>query len=351
MFKQNKLDQLNAYLNKCVDQGVFPGCNIAIITPTDAWVSSVGNKQIQPTVEKNDLNTIYDLASISKVLVTTTCILKLIEEGALTLKTKIAEILPDFKQTELTIHDCITHSSGLHPDINGYKSMKDDKEMLDAVNNMELNFPTGTKVVYSDVNFILLGLVVAKLKGSLDGFATECMFKPLQMKDTCYNPSPSLYSRCAAYEDIPERGGIVRGVVHDGKAFKFHGVSGHAGVFSTLEDVSHYLKMLLNNGVFKGEEFFSPRTIELLQKCSTVGLNESRSVGWLLSDPNYALGDYTSDCTLYHTGFSGPSIIVDFKHQCAVCILANRVHPTRSNVKILTARNNIHNLALQAIKD
>ena len=150
---------------------------------------------------------------------------------------------------------------------------------------------------------------------------------------------------------MESRGGVVRGVVHDGKAFKLGGVSGHAGVFSTLEDISHYITMLLNDGVYNGQRFFSKRTIELLQKCQTVGLNEKRSIGWVLSDPNYALGDYASDACLYHTGFSGPSIIVDFKLGIGVVTLANRVHPTRSNTKILTARNNIHNLALQAADD
>ena len=193
------------------------------------------------------------------MLVTTTCVLKLIEEGTITLKTKIADILPQFGQKELTIKDCITHSSGLPADINGYKQMKDDAEMIEAVWKMELEYPTGTQVKYSDVNFILLGLVIAKLKGSLDGYAKQVMFDPLEMSETGYRPDASLRLRCCAEEVMESRGGVVRGVVHDGKAFKLGGVSGHAGVFSTLEDISHYITMLLNDGVYKGKQFFSKR--------------------------------------------------------------------------------------------
>ena len=351
MVNEKKLEALKQYLQQCVEEGIFPGCNCSVITKDDKWTCSVGYKQLVPEKEANGLDTIYDLASISKVLVTTTCILKLIEEGTITLKTKIADILPQFGQKELTIKDCITHSSGLPADINGYKQMKDDADMIEAVWKMELEYPTGTQVKYSDVNFILLGLVIAKLKGSLDGYAKQVMFDPLEMSETGYRPDASLRLRCCAEEVMESRGGVVRGVVHDGKAFKLGGVSGHAGVFSTLEDISHYITMLLNDGVYKGKQFFSKRTIELLQKCQTVGLNEKRSIGWVLSDPNYALGDYASDACLYHTGFSGPSIIVDFKLGIGVVTLTNRVHPSRSNTKILTARNNIHNLALQATDD
>ena len=339
MVNEKKLEALKQYLQQCVEEGIFPGCNCAVITKDDKWTCSVGYKQLVPEKEANGLDTIYDLASISKVLVTTTCILKLIEEGTITLKTKIADILPQFGQKELTIKDCITHSSGLPADINGYKQMKDDAEMIEAVWKMELEYPTGTQVKYSDVNFILLGLVIAKLKGSLDGYAKQVMFDPLEMSETGYRPDASLRLRCCAEE------------VMESHCDAMDFLSANAGVFSTLEDISHYITMLLNDGVYKGKRFFSKRTIELLQKCQTVGLNEKRSIGWVLSDPNYALGDYASDACLYHTGFSGPSIIVDFKLGIGVVTLTNRVHPSRSDTKILTARNNIHNLALQATDD
>lgn len=344
-----KLNQLKTYLEQLVQQGAAPGMNCGVVTKEEAWFTSVGDKQLVPTREENDLDTIYDLASISKVLVTTTCILKLMEEGVLTLKTKICDILPQFSQKQITVRDCITHSSGLPADIDSYKLMKDQEEMTQAVWKMNCEYETGTQVKYSDVNFILLGWVVAKLKGSLDGYAKQVMFEPLDMKDTMYCPDASLKQRCSAEEVMESRGGTVRGEVHDGKAHKLGGISGHAGVFSTVEDISHFLNMLLNKGVYQGKRFFSQQTIELLQKCQTPTLNEKRSIGWILSDPNYSLGDYYSDACLFHTGFAGPSIHIDFKHGIAVVVLANRVHPTRDNTKILAARNTIANLALQCL--
>ena len=341
--------KLNVFLEECVDKGVFPGADFAMITKDKVKIMHVGSKQLIPEKLENDGTTIWDLASISKVLVTTTCILKLMEEGLITLKTKISDVLPEFGRTEITIKDCITHSSGLPADINGYKQMTTE-EMYEAVNKIVPEYEKGTKVVYSDVNFILLGLVVKALKGSLDGYAKEAMFEPLNMKDTCYCPDESKYDRCAAYEVIENRGGVVRGMVHDGKAYKFYGVSGHAGVFSTIEDISHYVQMLLNDGVYEGKRFFSPVTIDLLKKCQKAHLNERRSIVWVISDENYALGDYFSEHSLYHTGFSGSSMLIDLDRGVGFVCLNNRVHTTRNNRLILEVRNNLHNLAYQCLE-
>ena len=335
------LGKLDALLNELMNDGIAAGLNIAVMTPEQKWIKTYGNRQNVPTVEKATLDTIWDLASCSKVLVTTTCILKLREEGLLDLDTKVKDILPKLADETLTVKECITHTSGYPADINGYKAMTPE-EMIEAVWQMKKLPELENKVNYSDVNFILLGLIVKELKGSLDGYAKEVMFEPLKMNNTTYNPAPELKERCAAYEDIPARGGVVRGVVHDGKGFKFNGVSGHAGVFSTIEDVTHYVEMLFNDGVYHGKRFFREDTMELLRTCTTGHLNEKRSIGWVISDPNYALGKCYSEHTLYHTGFSGPSILIDLDKKVACVVLANRVHPSRDNKKILTARNDIH---------
>ncbi|MGN1343468.1 MAG: serine hydrolase domain-containing protein [Traorella sp.] len=345
----NNLDKLDNLVNQLMKEGISAGINMAVVTPTEKWFKTYGNRQNIPTVEKATLDTIWDLASCSKVLVTTTCILKLREEGLLDLDTKVKDILPKLSDETLTIKECITHTSGFPADIDGYKKMSME-EMIESVWKMKKVSELEHKVNYSDVNFILLGWVIAKLKGSLDGYAKEVMFEPLQMNNTCYNPKPELKERCAAYEDIPARGGVVRGVVHDGKGYKFMGISGHAGVFSTIEDISHYVEMLLNDGIYHGVRFFREDTMNLLKTCTTVGMNEKRSIGWVISDPNYALGKKFSEHTLYHTGFSGPSILIDLDKKIGCIVLANRVHPTRDNKKILTARNDIHD-AVYALLD
>ena len=337
----NNLEKLDGLLNGLIDDGATAGLNIAVVTKDSKWIKTYGNRQNIPTVEKATIDTIWDLASCSKVLVTTTCILKLREEGLLDLDTKVKDLLPKLEDDSVTVLQLLNHSSGFHPDIVGYKQMTPE-EMVEAVWKIKKLPENENKVVYSDVNFILLGLIVKELKGSLDGYANEIMFKPLEMANTCYNPAPELKERCASYEDMPTRGGVVRGIVHDGKGFKFSGVSGHAGVFSTIEDVTHYVEMLLNDGVYHGKRFFREDTMELLRTCTTSELNERRSVGWVISDPNYALGKKFSEHTLYHTGFSGPSILIDLDKKVACVTLANRVHPSRDNKKILAARNLIH---------
>ncbi len=349
MLNYKKLKELDGWLRHFVEEGAAPGMCAALVTPNEKWMKCYGLRQLVPNPEPATLDTLWDMASCSKVVVTATCIMKLIEEGMISLDTRIHEILPEFNQTEITIQACLTHSSGLPADINGYKQMTSE-EMIAAAMKIEQEAEWIGKVHYSDVNFILLGMVIERLKGSLDGYAKELMFQPLQMENTMYNPDHSLADRCAAYEDLPARGGIVRGVVHDGKAFKLGGVSGHAGVFSTIEDLTHYVDMMLNNGIWHGHRFFSEKTMELYRTCLTEGMNEKRSVGWVISDPNYALGHHFSEHTLFHTGFSGPSILIDLDRHLGCILLANRVHPTRENRLILEARNIIHDAAYECLK-
>ena len=343
MFKKERIAQLEKTLSEYVEDGVFPGCNLAIVSDDDIYKTSVGYKQLVPEKIPNDLNTIYDLASLSKVTTTVTCLLKLMEEGKLSLNDKVSSYL-DIAEKDLTINHCITHTTGFHRDIPGYKQMTKE-ELIKTIMNAKCEVPFGTRVAYSDINFLYLGFIVDKLTGSLDKYAHQVLFDPLEMKDTGYNPSKDKYERCASYEDEPARGGIIKGAVHDGKCYKLGGVTGHAGVFSTIEDLTHYVKMLLDNGTYEGKEILTPQSMELYTKLRTSGLNERRSIGWVLADPNYALGDYYSPKTIYHTGFTGTSILVDFENRLAIIILCNRVHPSRNNLKILELRNHLHDLA------
>lgn len=349
MLSYKGLETFDELMKQLAEDNAAAGMAVALVTCDEKWEKCYGYRQIVPEKEEATLDTIWDLASCSKVLVTATCIMKLIEEGLITLDTKVSDVLPELLQKEITIKECLTHSSGLPADVNGYKAMSLE-EMFEAIWHIEKQPDLRGKVNYSDVNFILLGLVVAKLKGSLNEYAEEIMFKPLNMNNTCYNPASSLKARCAAYEDIAARGGVIRGIVHDGKGFKLGGVSGHAGVFSTLEDVTHYVEMMLNDGIYNGKRFFKEETMELYKTCLTEGKNEKRSIGWIISDSSYPLGHYFSEHTLYHTGFSGPSILIDLDKKIGCVVLANRVHPTRENKKILAARKEIHDAAYQCLK-
>ena len=349
MMRNENKKRIEALVQYMVENDISPAVSLAVITKTDSFMTYGGYKQITPEKIENEANTIYDLASISKVLVTTTLILKLMEEGLLSLKKKVKDILPKFNYPDITIKHLITHTAGFPADLANYKKMSKE-EMIDAIYHVPLEYETGTKVVYSDLGFILLGLVITSIKGSLETYAQEVLFTPLKMKDTGYNPSSELMSRIASTEVSEERGHIC-GSVHDGKAFKLEGVSGHAGVFSTINDISNFVKMLLQDGVFEGKQILHSATIALMTTLQTEGLNEKRGLGWILSDPNYPLGDYASARTIFHTGFTGSSILIDFEKGVGVVTLSNRVHPSRENKKILEYRNQIHNLGLLAGMD
>lgn len=349
MINLTQFNAVESFLKEAVEEGVFPGCNFGIITPDEKKFCSVGYRQTALNKVENSLDTIYDMASCTKVIVTTSCILKLMESGRLTLDTKVCEIIPELCQKELTIRSLLNHTSGYPSDVAGYKSMTRE-EMIETIYKTELETPTGQRVHYSDINFILLGFVIQRLGGSLDEFARKNLFEPLEMTSSCFNPDASLKSLCAPTEIIENRGGLIQGIVHDGKGFKLGGVSGHAGLFTTLEDVSHFVEMMLNDGVYHGKRVFSKHSVALLKKRTTIGLNENRSLGWVGSDPNYTQGDMHSDSIIYHTGFSGPTILIDFENKAGFVLLCNRVHPTRDNRKILSKRSYLFNIAYTCIE-
>ncbi len=340
MLNKGKIDVLDQLIDQLILDGVSPAISINLVTRNEHWKRCYGHRQLVSSCEENTLDTIFDLASLSKVVSTTTCILKCIEEGLLTLETKLCDVLESFDDKNVKIIDCMTHTSGLPVDIDGYKLMSTE-QMHEACKHVMQDPEWIGKVRYSDVNFILLGKVIDSLKGSLEKYADEVIFKPLYMIETGYKPAEYLKSRCAAYEDIPSRGGVIKGVVHDGKAYKFGGVSGHAGLFSTINDLTNFVTMLIQDGIYNGKRFFKEETMELLKTCFA-DVNGRRTLGWIISDPSASMGKCFSEHTLYHTGFSGPSLLIDLDRGFGIILLTNRVHPSRDNMKILQARNTIH---------
>ncbi len=344
MMKINPKDELIEFLNHCIERKEIAGTSCALITPLETQYFALGNKQLIPSKEENDLDTIWDVASLSKVIVTTSCILKMIEADEVSLTTSIKSILPDFIHSCVTIKQCLLHTTGLPADIANYKQMS-KTEMINAAFSTPLSHSTDSQVVYSDINYILLGKVIEQIHGDIEEYASQVLFQPLQMNESGYNPCSKVINRCAAYEYIENRGGIVRGVVHDGKAFKLSGVSGHAGLFLTIQDCAKFASALLCEDL----RLFKPETYALLKKCHTSDLNEKRTFGWVFSDPKYPLSDLSSECTLFHTGFSGGSILIDYTNKLAFVCLSNRVHPSREAKDFLVSRKKIHELAYKCI--
>jgi len=314
------------------------GLGFLSLTQQDMWIS--GFKSLIPNKEAIQMDTIFDMASLTKVMVTSTLILKLIEEGKLKLETKVSSILEDFSQQEVTIVQLLSHTSGLPSDDKGYRNHCSKIALRKFIMGLPFVYEPGTQVLYSDFGFILLGFIIESFMGALDEAAQQVIFDPLNMKDTCFKPQAK--DRCAPTEDHPTRG-LLKGVVHDGKAFCMGEVSGNAGLFSTLSDTMTFARMLLSDD----ERVLKNSTKALLHTSTTEQLNFNRTLGWFRNDPSWCFGPLVSQDVLYHTGFSGTSIYIDFDCQIAIVVLTNRVHPSRDNDKIKTVRATLHNHLLE----
>lgn len=196
---------------------------------------------------------------------------------------------------------------------------------------------------------MLLSLIIERLTGSFEEYVNEKIFKPLNMIDTGFNPSKEKKSRCAATEKSSMRGELIVGVVHDEKSYIMGGLSGHAGLFSTIKDLGAFVNMILGDGEYQRKRILSQNTIDLLSKCHTEGLNARRGYGWVLKEENSSIGDLASDLSIYHTGFTGTSILIDRYYGIGFILLTNRVHPTRGNIKLLSLRGKINNIAMTTI--
>ena len=345
MIDINRAEYLRQYIKSCIDNKVFPGACFGIITRQESEIYAEGHSDLIPVKKLTNAEVIYDLASLSKVISTTTIILKLIEDGQVTLFTKVCDILPAFKHKDITIYNLLTHTSGLPADIKELGESKQD--MIKRVFSIELEYETGKKVMYSDIGYILLGFIIEKMAGPIDVYFNENIAKPLNMKDTCYNPKENLMDRCAPTEDTKLRG-CIKGIVHDEKAYVLGGVGGHAGLFSNVRDLGKFCKMMLNNGSFKGKRILSENSIKMILNYNTEGLNEKRGLGWNIKDKfdySSSIGDLASESTIYHTGFTGTSMFIDFENQFAFIFLTNRVHPSRDNMELIKLRKNINNIA------
>ena len=319
---------LDAATEQAIRDGLIPGA--VIIVGHDGKIvhrKAYGERALVPAREAATLDTIYDIASLTKVVATTPAIMKLYEQGKIKLDDPVTAYLPEFQggKSTITIRNLLTHYSGLRPDLDldpawsGY-----DTGIRKALIDKPAG-PPGVNFVYSDINFELLGEIVRRVSGKpLDQFAREQIFEPLQMRDTTFSPATSLVARIAPTEIDAATGKPLRGVVHDPTARYMGGVAGHAGVFSTADNLALYAQAMLSGTLFK------PATIELFTSpASPPDPPILRGLGWDIDSPYSSnRGDIFPRGTSYgHTGFTGPSLWIDPASKAFVVIMTNRVHP------------------------
>lgn len=356
MSLQQGIERLETLMKKALAEEAFPGISYTIVTKDRTFNNHLGDRAWFPEREALPDRTIYDLASLSKVVSTTTSILMLIERGELRLVDPVSSILDEFKHKDVRIFHLLTHSSGLPADIPNARLLKSPEEVKAKAFAMDLTHPVGEKIVYSDIGYILLGLIVQKLSGkTLDQFAKENIFEPLEMVDTAYNPED--IERCAPTElrEDPVYQGYLKGRVHDEKAYALEGVAGHAGVFSTAYDLSHFIQMILNDGVYNGKRILSKATLDrlftkqVIEEKFAFGQPYVRTFGWELPSFGYSCGDLVSPKTIYHTGFTGTCLIIDRDNQVGMAFLTNHVHPKRGKSALFSYRQKFANIVLSQI--
>jgi uncharacterized protein YbbC (DUF1343 family) len=287
-----------------------------------------GKRALVPAEEPMTMDTIFDIASLTKVVATTPSIMKLFEEGKVRLSDKVTDYLPEFQDghSDITIVQLLTHFSGLKPDVELVPVWSGNQIGLDkALHEKPVN-PPGVKFVYSDINFILLGEIVHRVSGqTLPEFAKKTYYGPLHMDDTMYQPPASFKPRIAPTERQKD-GEILRGVVHDPTARYMGGIAGHAGLFSTGDDLAKYCQMMLDMGA----GLVSPVTVMKFTSPATA-LHQPilRGLGWDIDSPYSGnRGELFPVGKSYgHTGFTGTSIWIDPGSQTYVILLTNAVHP------------------------
>ncbi len=293
-------------------------------------------------------NTMYDMASCTKILSTTAIALRFIDMGKMALYDSISRFIdvPEDKRN-IEIRHLMTHTSGIRSHFLLEKEGKSAEDVAQTVLSVPLSSPTGTKVEYSCMGYILLGKILEKIGGKpLDVLAEKLVFKPLGMYDTCYRPLDKGYTNIAPTEFCETLGKYKKGIVHDENACFLGGVSANAGVFSTAEDVARFATMLSAGGSVSGNRFISPSLMELARTDLTPTMEEGRGLGFVVKQHGTlsAMGDSYPGGSFGHNGYTGTSMYIHGKTGLFVVILSNRVHFTRNSDRIFRFRRCFHNL-------
>lgn len=304
---------------------------------------AAGYQAIYPSRKPAANDTIYDLASLTKVIATTTSMMLLNERGVIDLDQPVSEVVPVPSFNRFTFRHLLTHTSGLPAHKVWYKEITSIDEAVQRIGGLELGWPPGTRRNYSDLGFMLLGKAV-ELAGrdSLDRFTREQIFHPLGMDETGFNPPPALRPRCAATEKCAWRGRIMQGEVHDENAYALGGVAGHAGLFAPAADIARFCRAMIGGVILK------PETIAAMTRMGIVPDYLWQVIGWKI-DPwaDGSEGYLPARRAIGHTGWTGTSLWMDLDAGYFAILLSNTPHPDRSMRQNRTLRQTFHDAVSQ----
>ena len=348
-----------AVLDSAIENRIFPGAQVFIAKEGQIISSySVGHQTYAENSPEVTTSTIYDVASLTKVLVTTPVTMKLSGKHLLGVDQNVSQYYPEFLDTDkkdITIRHLLTHSSGLKPYIRFFldEDIHNREDVLREIINSDLESKPGEKYAYSDLGVILLGSINEKVSGSsLKNLASRYIIKPFKMDRTFYNPNKSFLKDIAPTEiDETYRKKLVHGIVHDENAFLLGGIAPHAGIFSTAENIGNYSQMLINGGTFLGKRYFDRYIIDKFTSRQNMPSGSDRALGWDTpsQNGNSSAGDYFSPSSFGHLGFTGTSMWIDPDQKIMIILLTNRVHPTRERGGIYSVRRRFHTEVMKSI--
>lgn len=327
---REQLARIDGVIEQGIEDGKIPGAVVVVGRQKGiAYAKAFGNRRLEPSKEEMTLNTVFDLASLTKPIATATSIMILVERGQVSLREPVAAYLTEFGQNgkeSITVEQLLTHQGGLIPD----NALADYQDGIDkAWRNIWKLEPTdalGKRFVYTDVGFLVLAKIVEKVSGqTIAQFAAENIYQPLGMTETGYVPADDLRERAATTEQ--REGRWMKGEVHDPRAYLLEGVAGHAGLFSTAYDLSLYARTLLAGGTRNGQRILGQATLQEMTSPRDIA-GQLRGLGWdMRSKYSSNRGELLSQQAFGHGGFTGTAIWIDPKLDLFYIVLSNRVHP------------------------
>ncbi|MDI6728838.1 MAG: DUF1343 domain-containing protein [Thermodesulfovibrionales bacterium] len=341
--REEHLASIQGIVEGEIQAGNIPGAVVLIGTPEKViYRRAFGLRSIDPEKTPMTEDTIFDIASLTKVVATTTAVMQLVEKGKLNINAPVYKYWPAFKargKKHITVRHLLTHYSGLRADLKLNSGWSGYRTAMKMILREKPLFPPGAHFIYSDINFEILGELVKRVSGkTLNTYCEKNIFTPLGMKDTGFKPSSALRERIAPTEH--HEGEILRGEAHDPTCYKMGGVAGHAGLFSTADDLSIFARMLLNGGSMDNIRILKPSTVETMTIPQSPPNKRLRGFGWDIEAPLasnrinlFPVGAYG------HLGYTGTSLWIDPVSRVYVIILTNRVHPDgKGDVKALRTK-------------
>jgi serine-type D-Ala-D-Ala carboxypeptidase len=352
------LANIDQCVNESIKKGDLPGAVVLIIHRGQVvYRKAFGHRAVKPAELPMLADTVFDLASLTKPIAPATSVMILIERGKLRLTDRVGRILPEFRKNgkeKITIEHLLLHTSGLTADNPEAGYLGGREKALENINKLSLEAEPGKRFRYSDVGYIVLGQVVEKVAGKpLNEYCREQIFEPLGMKDTTFLPNEVLKRR-AAPNDL-RKGEYIQGEVHDPRAFHLGGVAGHAGLFSTADDLALYVQVLLGEGHLNEKRILSPLAVKLMTTPRSVPLESTaglRSFGWDVDTPfSSNRGElFPRGESFGHTGFTGTSIWIDPASETGIIILSNRLHPDGKG-NVIGLRNRVATIVAASLRE